>query len=113
MIKILESEHAVYEEFGNYRHKSDEELLNEVWEIPESMYEEMFEVLPPLAMGRDWFVMCEFLRGSITSIYVRFGKKYYHSYITIRRSDNIKVVAGTKIIKIAEILTEEIQNEIR
>lgn len=105
MIKILETDSEVYAEFGNYRYMSDEELLTEIWQIPESMYEEMFEVLPPLAMGSDWFVMCEFLRGSITSFYVRMGGKYYHSYISLNRGDNLRVVAGTKIIKIAEEIT--------
>lgn len=55
-------------------------LMNQKWEIPESVYWEFLEVLPPVGYKNGAFYMSEMLTGDITSKYSQEGNKYFHEY---------------------------------
>ncbi len=58
-------------------------LIGQKWEIPESVYWEFLEVLPPVGYRNGAFYMSEMLSGDITSRYSQIGDKYFHEYANL------------------------------
>ena len=58
--------------------------VGERFEIGESEYDYMLNILPPLWMRSEMFVMREFLTGSITSVFFALSmngtSRYFHGY---------------------------------
>ena len=63
-----------------YEDKSGTMHLCQKWEIPESVYWEFLEVLPPVGYKNGAFYMSEMLTENITSKYSQEGDKYFHEY---------------------------------
>lgn len=55
-------------------------LVGQKWEIPEYVYWEFLEVLPPVGIKNGAFYMSEMLTGNLTSRYSQEGDKYFHEY---------------------------------
>lgn len=65
-----------------YRTRQRAEILSDpITEITEEQFMEALEVLPPLCWtafsGGERFLMSEFLTGSYTAQYARFGDRYF------------------------------------
>ena len=56
----------------------------EYFEVEAELYDDMLDVLPPLWMRNGMFAMCEFLTGSVTSVYLAISidgrTRYFHGY---------------------------------
>ena len=50
----------------------------EWWEIESVSFDYFLDVLPPLAMPRGGFVMCEFTSGNITSAFFKLEGRFFH-----------------------------------
>jgi hypothetical protein len=50
----------------------------EWWEIEAASFDYFLDILPPLAMPRGGFVMCEFTSGNITSAFFKICGRFFH-----------------------------------
>lgn len=76
----------------DYKKELDAVILQEAEEITEDDYREMLEVLPPLEMGKNYFIMCEFFTGSYTSQFYKKDGKHYHKMIDYKRKETWAVL---------------------
>ena len=83
--KELESIRAIKK--ADYQKELDRVILQAAEEITEDDYFEMLEVLPPLEMGKNYFIMSEFFTGRYTSQFYRKNNKYYHKMIDYTRRE--------------------------
>jgi len=67
-------------------------LLTGPQEITEDIYWEMLECLPPLKMGKNYFIMSEFFTDSYTRQFFKKNKKYYTQMIDYKNQDTWAVL---------------------
>jgi hypothetical protein len=83
--------HDMYRMFN--RHRGDPATVagdaaylfaGEWFEIAEPDHDYMFDILPPLFMRGDLFAMCEYLTGSVTSVFFALSidgrRRFFHGY---------------------------------
>jgi len=67
-------------------------LLTRPQEITEDDYFEMLEILPPLKMGQNYFIMSEFFTESYTRQFFKKNNKYYTQMIDCKNQDTWAVL---------------------
>lgn len=65
----------------------DKVYLTTPVEITEEVFDEMLDILPPISMGTDYFVLSEFITLNYTIKFYRKDNKYYYKGIDYKRKE--------------------------
>jgi hypothetical protein len=84
----------IYFKYLNLIDYNEEDLLNHKFEITEDNYDYFLEVLPPLKMSSNYFLMSEFLIGDITHRYFIKDNKYFIDGVKVDRGKLEKIYWG-------------------
>ena len=76
----------------DFKKEQEKTLLRDAQEITEDEYWEMLEVLPPLEMGKNYFIMSEFFTGSYTRQFYKKEGKYFTKMIDYKNKDTWAVL---------------------
>lgn len=76
----------------DYKKEQEKNMLTGPQEITENDYWEMLEILPPLKMGKNFFIMSEFQMDSFTRQFFKKAGKYYTQMIDYKNQDTWAVL---------------------
>jgi hypothetical protein len=62
-------------------------LIGNAWRIDERIYNEFLNMLSPMDWRDGSFKMCEYVFGTITTMYTKTGDNYFCQFVDTRRSN--------------------------
>lgn len=107
--KILEgvaTRPQMFRLFDRHKQRSDRWQIDaallysgEGFEVDETLYDNMLNILPSLWMRRPIFALCEFLTGSVTSVFFALridGKpRFFHGYCDLSDRNSVETMRAT------------------
>lgn len=77
---------------SDYKKELDAVILQPAEEITEDDYWQLLECLPPLKMGKNYFIMSEFFTETYTSQFYKKDGKFYHKMIDYKNQETWAVL---------------------